>query len=91
MLLSMPKDNILERGNHVAVFDNSPKEFNKIPQNFKQRILQFPSRGWKPPIVIARTENIPEPYAVTRAGNIKIMKVAVHHHCPRYTIHFIIF
>lgn len=35
----MPKDNILERDNHVAVFDHSPKEFNRIPQNFKQRIL----------------------------------------------------
>jgi hypothetical protein len=35
----MPKNNSMEKGRHVAVFDHGPKEFNRIPQNSKQRIL----------------------------------------------------
>lgn len=35
----MPKNNIMEKNNHLAMFDHGPKEFGGIPQNSKQRIF----------------------------------------------------
>lgn len=35
----MPKNNIMEKDNHLAMFDHGPKEFNGIPQNSKLHIF----------------------------------------------------
>lgn len=39
ILLSMPKNNTVEKDNHLAVFDHGPKEFSRIPQNSKLHIF----------------------------------------------------
>lgn len=35
----MPKNNIMEKDKHLAVFDHGTKEFSRIPQNSKQHIF----------------------------------------------------
>lgn len=31
----MPKNNIMDKDNHLTVFDHGPKEFSTIPQNYE--------------------------------------------------------
>lgn len=47
ILLSMPKNNIMEKDNHLTMFDHGPEEFGRIPQSSKVCIFfQFTGKGW---------------------------------------------
>ena len=37
----MPKNNIMEKDNHLTVFDHGPEEFGRIPQSSKVRIFSI--------------------------------------------------
>lgn len=73
----MPKNNIMEKDNHLAMFDHGPKEFGRIPQNSKQRIFLIHKQRMKgTSIDMIRTEvgnSFRRLYNVTRAPSINVL------------------